>query len=67
MEIKVNNISKNIQEGCSLQSLVEEILPGKPISIAVAINNIVIPRSGWSNRPLQTNDDILIINATQGG
>ena len=35
--------------------------------IAVAVNNIVVPRTEWQNRILNENDKITIIRATQGG
>lgn len=35
--------------------------------IAVAINEVVIPREKWSQTNVLDNDKILIIKATQGG
>ncbi|MFZ4260489.1 sulfur carrier protein ThiS [Sphingobacterium sp. HJSM2_6] len=35
--------------------------------IAVALNYRVIPKNLWDTTPVQENDSILIINATQGG
>ncbi|XKW62117.1 sulfur carrier protein ThiS [Tenacibaculum maritimum] len=35
--------------------------------IAIAVNNVIITKKNWSLQLLQSNDDILIISATQGG
>ncbi|TDD70249.1 sulfur carrier protein ThiS [Jiangella aurantiaca] len=35
--------------------------------IAVAVNQIVVPRSDWAATPLQPDDKIEIISAVQGG
>ncbi|HSV75980.1 MAG TPA: sulfur carrier protein ThiS [Bacteroidales bacterium] len=46
-----------------LSSLGMEALQG----MAVAINNRVVPRSGWNNPLLKENDKVLLIRATKGG
>jgi sulfur carrier protein len=35
--------------------------------LAVAVNNIVIPRTTWNTFTINENDTITIIRATQGG
>lgn len=35
--------------------------------IAVAVNQIVVPRSDWAATPLRSDDKIEIITAVQGG
>ncbi|RIQ31181.1 sulfur carrier protein ThiS [Jiangella rhizosphaerae] len=35
--------------------------------IAVAVNQIVVPRSDWAATPLRADDKIEIITAVQGG
>lgn len=35
--------------------------------IAVAVNQIVVPRTDWAATPLQPDDKIEIITAVQGG
>lgn len=67
MEIKFNNSIKEIQESSSLQLLLNDIMPQKQTGIAIAVNNAVIPRSEWKACLLKPMDDVLIINATQGG
>jgi sulfur carrier protein len=67
MEIILNNQPKEIVTQCSVQHLLNEMLGEKQKGIAVAVNNTVIPKTGWAAFLLNTKDDVLIIKATQGG
>lgn len=67
MQIKLNNIIKVFPENCSIQQLLDEVIPEKQKGIAVALNNSVIPKINWQNQFLKQNDEVLIIKATQGG
>lgn len=42
------------------------IQPDRP-GIAVAINEMIVPRATWDTRTLQPNDQVEIINALAGG
>ena len=35
--------------------------------IAVAINNIIVPKKEWNDHLVKDNDKIILIKATQGG
>ena len=68
MELTINHQKKVFNEALpSLEALLrlEGIAALK--GIAVALNNRVIPKNRWPVQPLQENDVILIITATQGG
>lgn len=67
MEIQLNNQSKEIAPGLSVQQLLNEAVGEKQKGIAVAVNNKVVPKTSWTQQVLQANDSILIIKATQGG
>lgn len=68
MELKINNQTKQFApESLTVQALLDLEIPNKQNGIAVAINNTVIPKSNWNTHPLNENDEILIISATQGG
>jgi sulfur carrier protein len=68
MELKINNQTKQLAtDSLTVQTLLDLEIPEKQNGIAVAINNIVIPKSNWNSHPIQEIDDILIISATQGG
>lgn len=67
MEIKLNNQIKIFQEQCSIQQMLDELMPEKQKGIAIALNNSVIPKANWHAQFLKQNDEVLIIKATQGG
>ncbi|ANW97007.1 thiamine biosynthesis protein [Wenyingzhuangia fucanilytica] len=64
--VKVNNLSKEISENSSVEQLLLQLSqPGN--GIAVAINQQIISKSNWNQHQLNQGDDVLIIQATQGG
>lgn len=67
MTIILNNHQKEVAEKATLQSIVIAELGDKLNGIAVAVNNTVIAKAERENYVLQSNDNILIIKATQGG
>jgi sulfur carrier protein len=68
MELKINNQLKQFApDSLTVQALLDLEIPDRQNGIAVAINNFVIPKSGWESHYLNETDDILIISATQGG
>jgi sulfur carrier protein len=68
MEIIINDQKKVFSTtALTVQKLLDLENPDKQKGIAVAINNIVIPKSEWHLRNIDANDNVLIIKATQGG
>ena len=68
MDLKINNQKKTFAlDSITVQALLHLEIPNKQNGIAVAINNIVIPKTNWDSHYLNETDDILIISATQGG
>lgn len=66
MTINVNHQSHEIAENSSLSNLLLEMnIMSK--GIAVAVNNRVISKSQWEGVKLRDQDQITIIQATQGG
>lgn len=59
--IDMNGSSANLEQAMSHSGLKD--FKG----IAVAVNNVVIPRTTWNAFTLKENDTITIIRATQGG
>ena len=68
MELTINNQLRRFSEqNLSIQDLMNIEMPEKQSGIAVAVNNMVIPKVHWANHNLSSSDSILIITATQGG
>lgn len=64
--IQLNERKLNIETNVNiLQLLLQENYP--QIGIAVAINQQIISKADWANQLLKDGDNILIIQATQGG
>ncbi|WP_407267684.1 sulfur carrier protein ThiS [Tenacibaculum maritimum] len=55
-----------MSENLTLETFVKD-LKIESSGIAIAVNNVIITKKNWSLQLLQSNDDILIISATQGG
>ncbi|MEN0053439.1 MAG: sulfur carrier protein ThiS [Mucilaginibacter sp.] len=67
MEITVNQQLYTIPDGCTVQTLLSDVL-GKPAKgLAVAINQTIVSKSLWQTASLSNGDHIMIITATQGG
>ncbi|MDN3690898.1 sulfur carrier protein ThiS [Chryseobacterium tructae] len=68
MELIINHTRKTFDVlPENLEALLAMELPEKKKGIAVALNNRIIPLSVWAETPLNDQDSILIITATQGG
>lgn len=65
MFVYLNGTEKNFQPKLSLLLEKENMLEKK--GIAVAVNNIVVPKMKWNEMELKENDKILVIKASQGG
>jgi sulfur carrier protein len=67
MNVFVNNEKREILNQLTITQLLSDIKLNSPKGIAVAVNNEVIPKSGWEKYLLNENDKVTIIRATQGG
>lgn len=64
--ISVNNQTKQISSATSVAQLLAELKQPNQ-GIAIAINQSIISKNCWPNEILNEGDNILIIQATQGG
>jgi len=67
VEIKVNKDTVHITITTTVLSLLQQLRGEKLNGLAVAVNETVIPRPQWEIMQLNQNDNVLIIQATQGG
>ena len=70
MEVRINGETVALpQSPLTLMALLaahyglEEDTPG----VAVAVNEVLAPRSSWSHREVQPGDQIEVVHARQGG
>lgn len=66
MKLIVNNKETEVKDGCTVAELALQLtLPDK--GIAIAANNKMIPRSEWTDKVLQSGDNLVVIKAACGG
>lgn len=67
MKIKVNSNPLNLDHGNHLIALLKQLSLAEKSGMAIAVNAAVIPKIEWDEFLLQENDEIIIIEAAQGG
>lgn len=67
MNIRINDQPRRIAPGATLLDLLRELALAERKGVAVAINDTVVPRTGWLEHTLAESDRVLVIQATQGG
>jgi len=67
MEITVNQQAYQVTDVCNVQQMLAIVFDALPKGIAVAVNQVIIPRANWADHLISPNDQIVIIKATQGG
>jgi sulfur carrier protein len=64
--IRVNGEVRN-SPATTLDELVRQLGLADTSGVAIAVNETIIPRSGWAGHALQTGDRVEIVGAVQGG
>ncbi|MBP6429982.1 MAG: sulfur carrier protein ThiS [Bacteroidales bacterium] len=67
MKIIVNKREKIMPENISISGMINIINHGETSSIALAVNEEIIPQTKWDETKLKEGDKITIIQATCGG
>ena len=66
IKLLVNEKSIEINDDFNILQLLNQINSPQD-GIAVAVNNTIIVKNSWESKTLLENDNVLIIQATQGG
>jgi thiamine biosynthesis protein ThiS len=67
MQVFINNKEKTISEDATIVELLEAEKLHNLRGIAIAIDDMVVPKVAWGVEKLQPGSRILIIKAAQGG
>ena len=67
MNIFVNDKPLVLGAAHTIAELLLQIDMQQTRGVAIAVNNTVIPKTGWDKHHLAENDSITIITATAGG
>jgi len=65
--IHLNDTNLQVADAVSIGDVLREQGLGAQQGFAVAVNDVVVPRTDWNTRRLQDNDTILVIKAFGGG
>ncbi|MEU6329675.1 MULTISPECIES: sulfur carrier protein ThiS [unclassified Streptomyces] len=66
VSVSVNGERREIPAGLTLDRLVAT-LSQAPAGVAAAVNETVVPRSGWPATSLADGDRVEVLTAVQGG
>lgn len=67
MIVNINDKSREVADTTTMAQLLDELGLNASQGIAVAINDAVVSRSRWPMHRLTQGDQVLVIQATQGG
>lgn len=68
MRVQVNGEARDLPAGCTIDALLHELGIGSTREgVAVAVNEEVISRTGWSTVQLRADDRVEVVQAVQGG
>jgi sulfur carrier protein len=67
MEVTINNQNYLLNEACSIEQMLALVIASETDGLAIAVNQTIIPKSGWTTYVLNPGDQIILIKATQGG
>ncbi len=67
MNILLNDQQVELEQSLSLDSLFKKMKINAATGVAVAVNEMIIPKKDWLTHSIKENDKILVITATQGG
>lgn len=66
MKVKINNEELDFTSSTSVNDYIHSLsLPSS--GLAIAINNVLVPRNQWETTQFQENDQVIIIQAAYGG
>lgn len=69
MDVMINGDNRALEPQTTVGMLVEDALSDRPSldGVAVALNEEVVPRSGWETTALSEGDRVEILTAREGG
>jgi len=65
--VTINDKTYPLNNTQSLTNLLNSLNIDAEKGVAIAVNNVVVPKSGWVEFQINKHDKIILIKATQGG
>ncbi|MER5491847.1 MULTISPECIES: sulfur carrier protein ThiS [unclassified Streptomyces] len=66
LRVTLNGEARDVTPGTTLDQLVAQ-LTAAPAGVAAALNETVVPRTGWSLTAVRDGDRVEVLTAVQGG
>jgi len=66
-EVSINQRKFQLPERGTLADVLPLLQIMQPDGIAIAVNEVVVPRGEWAGHVLREADRVFVIRATQGG
>ena len=67
VEVSINQQKFQLPENQMLTDVLPLLFIQQADGIAIAVNQVVVPRGEWGRFVLQPGDSVFVIRATQGG
>jgi len=67
IEVSINQQNFKLPENGKLANVLPLLFIQQADGIAIAVNQVVVPREEWERYVLQPGDSVFVIRATQGG
>jgi sulfur carrier protein len=67
MDIFINGQATQMPDNSTVPDVLQHLGQTQKGGIAVAVNDVVVPKSQWSKAHITDGDKVLIIQASQGG
>ena len=67
VEVSINQQKFQLPEDGRLADVLPLLYIQQADGIAMAVNQVVVPRGEWERHELQSGDSVFVIKATQGG
>ena len=67
VEVSINQQIFQLPENGKLADVLPLLFIQQADGIAIAVNQVVVPRGEWERFVLQSGDSVFVIRATQGG
>lgn len=67
MVVFVNDVPRALPANATVTMLMDDLSMATRTGIALAINDVVVPRLDWHQHALHDQDRVLVLAASQGG
>lgn len=67
MVVFVNDAPRALLSNATVKTLMDDLSMATRTGIALAINDVVVPRLDWHHHSLHDQDRVVVLTASQGG